>query len=494
VFVTETFWPESVWLNIHYSTELLCCKYDGRTISAVPTIPCIAATPILCTRHDIYDALILEEGGKLQIMTSGGSFIPVQIPTQPNAAHEDMARQMAASLSMQIDGAPPVGPAGSTRQVVGVSYPAGTRATLIFNDGESVRASFDFRIKHRLVRQCCEALTQVLPVESYYMVKRELLVRLRSVKDGHSILAWHAFIDSIKTGLRFPLAAVSTSANKFDSLLSSTQQSSNPILRRLAAKVAATRPDADSESRLPDVKQPQDFDYSMAEGILFGLHMVAQDSRCTAERQSDLLLLAPLLSELSGSLAATNWWDYWQRLVPSCSGILRSSSTHSIVSRADALAPLPTSTLDSLDTPPDILHHLTLCLTRKTKPFPIPRSNELGDFGRVRPFNTLEILCDIYANLSDGSAGIAIFKAHETINKVIRHGLTPQWIQSLSFGVAMPIMEALRMCQHHPSKSWTPDVYAFVGRPDYASKTGKVADGETPQATVSRIAHLCNQS
>jgi anaphase-promoting complex subunit 1 len=146
-----------------------------------------------------------------------------------------------------------------------------------------------------------------------------------------------------------------------------------------------------------------------------------------------------------------------------------------------------TPLLDSLDTPPDIIHHLTLCLTGKTKTFPIPRRHDHGELGRVHPFQHLQVLCDIYADLSGGSAGIVIFKAHETINKVIRHGLSTQWIQSLSFGVAMPIMEALRLCQLHPSKTWSSEVYAFVGRPDYAAKNGKVADDNAAATSVSLL-------
>jgi anaphase-promoting complex subunit 1 len=318
VFTSENFWQESVWINIHYSTELLCYKFDGRSVSSTAPVPCIAAVPIISTRHNIYDTLILECDGKMRIKTSAGRSLPVQVPTPPNTAHEDMARRMAASLSMQIDGERPLGPPACN--VVDVRYPAGSRATLIYEDGESIRVSFDFRIKHRLVRQCFEAMNDVLSPDALFVVKQEL-VRIPARRD---VSPWQAFVKAIRRVLR--LDSTSTSPSSFATLVLATKQSSNPILTRLAAKVSRTGPTkteaksaADSQSGLES---------SDAERILLALHMVAQDCRCRSDRQDDLLLIGPLLSELSGSLGATNWWDYWQRLVPSCSGALRGNSTY----------------------------------------------------------------------------------------------------------------------------------------------------------------------
>jgi len=49
----------------------------------------------------------------------------------------------------------------------------------------------------------------------------------------------------------------------------------------------------------------------------------------------------------------------------------------------------------------------------------------------------------------------------------------------------VPILEALRICQNHPDKSWTSDMYRFVGRPDYAAKTDKPIEDDVTHVEVS---------
>lgn len=151
------------------------------------------------------------------------------------------------------------------------------------------------------------------------------------------------------------------------------------------------------------------------------------------------------------------------------------------------IAVLDCSGLAVFESPPDVLQYFTCSLTRKTKAFPIPPPIKGNDLGDIRPFKNLEILCDIYSNLPGNTAGLALFKAHETIKKIHRRGLSPSWIHSLSPGVMVPLLEALRICQNHPDTSWTPDLHKFVGRPDIAAKTTQGLEDEVVPVDVSPL-------
>jgi hypothetical protein len=131
------------------------------------------------------------------------------------------------------------------------------------------------------------------------------------------------------------------------------------------------------------------------------------------------------------------------------------------------------------------LQYCTASLTRKTKSFPILSPIIENAQGDIHPFENLEILCDIYSNMSGNTAGLALFKAHETIKKIHNRGLSPSWIHSLSHGIMVPILEAFRICQNHPDKAWSSDLYKFVGRPDYAAKTDKSIEDDVTHVEVS---------
>lgn len=59
-----------------------------------------------------------------------------------------------------------------------------------------------------------------------------------------------------------------------------------------------------------------------------------------------------------------------------------------------------------------------------------------------------------------------------------QNGVTIEWIRSLTFGVAMPIWEMIRICQNFPPSGWTSAEYAFMLRPDLATKAKGIVENE----------------
>lgn len=262
----------------------------------------------------------------MRILTAGGREIQVNQPRRPNDTHDEVVRRMASSLSMQVDGDDSMGQRSRDRRIVGFKYPAGSRVTICYDDGETARVSFDFTIKDRLVRQCSEAFACVLAPLDYFIFQRELLTRLQSGLKVDPLSAWDIFLTTLKDLLR--MARETVVSNDFNTLLSKAQRSSRPLLRRLGRSIEL--PDTLPQSRNPPVCG-QILASALAPAILFALHMVAQNNRCLASTQADLLLLGPSCSKLAGSLGLVGWYDYWMRLVPSDGGSLagESKSTHS---------------------------------------------------------------------------------------------------------------------------------------------------------------------
>lgn len=256
----------------------------------------------------------------MAVLTFGGREISVNQPRRPSSPHDEVVRRMASSLSMQVDTDEPTNHRSKDRRIVGFKYPAGSRVTICYDDGEVARVSFDFTVKDRLLRQCSEALACVLSPPDYFIFHRELLTRLQSGLQLDPLSSWDKLMRTLGDLLRVQRAPKS---NHFDALLSKAQRSSRPLLRRLGQSIELE--DTAARTRYPP-QCGQILESQLAPSVLFALHMVAQDSRCLASTQADLLLLGPACARLAGSLALVGWYDYWMRLVPSSGGVLCDSS------------------------------------------------------------------------------------------------------------------------------------------------------------------------
>jgi anaphase-promoting complex subunit 1 len=134
-----------------------------------------------------------------------------------------------------------------------------------------------------------------------------------------------------------------------------------------------------------------------------------------------------------------------------------------------------TSLLDRYDEPPDILTYLSRRLVTLTKPFPTPQSlctdTVLPQLGLIRPCSQTELVCEIYNSFavpSTSTGSSMLSRAGATAQLMVDRGCTADWLSNLPCGVAIPILEVLRICQANPVKGWSSQVYDFVGRSDLA--------------------------
>lgn len=55
-------------------------------------------------------------------------------------------------------------------------------------------------------------------------------------------------------------------------------------------------------------------------------------------------------------------------------------------------------------------------------------------------------------------------------------GWTLEDIGRLTFGIALPLREALRLCQLEAPENWRPSAYELISRPDLAKQIGGLAE------------------
>lgn len=131
--------------------------------------------------------------------------------------------------------------------------------------------------------------------------------------------------------------------------------------------------------------------------------------------------------------------------------------------------------LDALETPPDILAYLARRLVIPTKPFPsFPLS--ISELGQPRPLRRLLDVCAVYDKFglsrreTDPARQAESLKSRASAAVVfmVENKLDAEWLADLPHGVVVPIWEMIRVCQSNPDRSWSTDIFSFVGRTDLA--------------------------
>jgi anaphase-promoting complex subunit 1 len=70
---------------------------------------------------------------------------------------------------------------------------------------------------------------------------------------------------------------------------------------------------------------------------------------------------------------------------------------------------------------------------------------------------------------------------------IVNRGCDSEWLADLPWGVAMPILEMLRICHASPPKDWPAKAYAFIGRSDLAIQ----ASGEGMLSRDTAVPDVC---
>ncbi|WWD02564.1 hypothetical protein V865_000604 [Kwoniella europaea PYCC6329] len=466
VFLSDNLFSTSVVINLHISqpghtphlhpvhAQFRSIPYKYFAITPSPLIECLSAIPIISTRPYVYDVLLLARNGTLSLMTSGGRHISLQIPRPLREGHEEVARKLASSLRMAVDEKHTR--LNSERRMVKLLDPIGPRFTIIYEDGESLRVDADLRIDHHLTRQCFEALSYVIPPQQFFFVKREILSflqQLPSIQRRDDGQIWKIFSSVMRAMLQ--IEGESQPTNPFETLVHDGQISSNPISRRLAQSItrntSATRSLSTTGLMYGETLRLED-----TAPIMLALHLVAQDLRLSSTGRKEIGGVVKLISDLASKMGRRDWKDYWARIMP-----CEVSDMHS-----NQGITYDTTVLDQFDAPPDIMAYLHQQLITRTKPFPSPISllahPASSELGYVNPCRQTTLITGIFSYFTASNSS----RAAAAVKHMVRAGLDLNWLSDLPYGIALPVLETLRFCQHNPPKDWDAKMYELIARWD----------------------------
>ncbi|WOO83833.1 Negative regulator of mitosis [Vanrija pseudolonga] len=492
VFLSENRSPQSAHLNLvltftnlpttlfTFGVEEVSQPSPAFVFNAFRGVHCVAAVPVLATRSNVLDTLLLAEDGSLNLFSASSHQMAVQIPRVLTAdGRDEVAHKLAASLSMVLDGDGEV--VSSERRVVDLLDASGSKVTVVYSDGDRLRVSLDFEPAQGVACRCLEALSYALSQNEFAQLSEAFLAELQqqmAPQRSEVETQWRTLSNVLYTmcGL--------TPSPEHDTrveLLSGWSTQSDPVLRRLAQRIKMV--ERTPASTTADTVRP----HSLTPNVLLALHLVAQDSRLSSATASWLTHLAPVLLRLSAAIGREDWVDYWRRLMP---GALAGTPL------AYPSRPVDHPLLDQFHEPPDILLYLSRLLMWPTRPFPSPQScfPNASPLGSPDPCKQTRLVATIYSTLTHspesrrGGTLVPIEKRAITAVKImVDNGVDTAWLADLPFGVAMPLQEIVRVAQVNPSKDVSPQVFEFVDRKDLASiyTADKVSTTDLPMGPES---------
>ena len=95
-------------------------------------------------------------------------------------------------------------------------------------------------------------------------------------------------------------------------------------------------------------------------------------------------------------------------------------------------------------------------------------------YGTVRPTRLTTELLRIYEALSPPATttgtATAAARAQQAVLAMDSLGWSPEFLSRLSFGIALPLKEAVRICQLDAPEGWPARAYHLIRRPDLAQQ------------------------
>lgn len=284
-------------------------KDDKNTLKVKPLsqMRAISAVPLVATRADMLDLLVLKPDNKLAILTHGTREIPINIGT-PNS--NSVITPDATRMDIDVGQSPTI----SHGKVVAVEGSVSSSVTLRFAEGWSSRVVFNLRPGPGLTRKCLHSLSQTLPADICFALHRNFLelwsVQGLSTSDGIDFQCFTAALYctfDLKDAADPPLPPPDTAVGSWQGLANSP---SHHRFREDASLKNLVLPSA----ALP-TPQFHRKPHQLLAPLLYTLHTLGEELRLDVHHYQLLLQLAPVICKIA-FVIRPEWADYWKRLCP----------------------------------------------------------------------------------------------------------------------------------------------------------------------------------
>ena len=113
-------------------------------------------------------------------------------------------------------------------------------------------------------------------------------------------------------------------------------------------------------------------------------------------------------------------------------------------------------------------------------------------YGRLNPCHRTRTLQSICARLSPARTSIESpsVRSQNAILKMFARGWGREELEKVVFGVALPIWEAVRLCQLDAPENWPEGAYKIIRRDDLARQVGGKLLSDSDKRAVSQIVSI----
>uniref|UniRef100_A0A8C6VCS4 Anaphase-promoting complex subunit 1 n=1 Tax=Naja naja TaxID=35670 RepID=A0A8C6VCS4_NAJNA len=371
-----------------------------------------------------------------------------------------------------------------------VRDPVQNRVTLEFNNGSMVRITIPEIATSELVRTCLQGIKSILPKE----IAVQILVRWYNAYNapgGPSYYSeWTLFVTCLLNMMGYNTERVAWTRNlDFEGSLS-------PVIAPKKARPSETGSDEDWEYLLNsdyhknieshplakalrldplEAKFPKDnpsHNHCLdSTTILFPhipvifcvLHLIYEELKLNCLMSEGIRSLVVLLVQLARDLKLEAYLDYYYRDYP----MLVKDSKQTCIIDSTQTGFMHHPSFFSAE-PPSVFQWLCSCLKGESVP-PYPYLPGICERSKLVVLSVaLYILGDESAVSNEASNYLSRITSGNIISEL--HRFTLRDLESLPFGVALPIRDAIYHCRQQPASDWPEAVCLLIGRQDLSKQ------------------------
>lgn len=414
----------------------------------------ISACPVLATRKEYPDILILREDFSLCLWNGSNILIPCSMKhkfqTNLKAMHS-MKRRRSQSECIEQPTGDKTGktiyrsPCEQSR-IVDVIELIGHDIKILLSDGNSVRGSLNFSPKSHLVNACFRVIFHCIPFEKWEFFNAQYLLYHYGNFGNHNLNEWESFVIVLfiffEVGYSYPSESNDGSTEKKSSWyeLSKDVNFTNfeDVSFALEKKLNMNSKLSSAKKRcIPDKCPPTDFFFDSSKGILkeysesvlCGLHMLYEELNMMLHSQNESRCLGQILTQLSFSMGM---FKYYYSYIED--GFDNISVKNHVTKYENKLAPIRISKW--------ALEVIRLGVA-KLSPFSGLDELGLNSHMIMKECDNMSKIVTLYLKLYSSSP----MRQLEMVKEMARLKIKPENLDLFKNGLAMPLKEALFSCR-----------------------------------------------
>uniref|UniRef100_A0A8B9HCQ8 Anaphase-promoting complex subunit 1 n=1 Tax=Astyanax mexicanus TaxID=7994 RepID=A0A8B9HCQ8_ASTMX len=350
--------------------------------------------------------------------------------------------------------------------------PVSNRVTLELSNGSMLRITIPEVATSELVKRCLQAIRFILPKD----IAMKVLVKWYNIYNapgGPSLhQEWNLFITCFMTLMGYNTERLTWTRNDWVYLCASDYHCQ--VLVRPVPGIpdleSTVSPVGMEDSGLIVGLEPSALLFPHIPALFYVLHLLYEDLKLDELQRSGARALVGLLQQLARDLQLEEYIDLYWRDYPS---FIKTFKEACLIDQAQMeLMNWPVYLNSEV---PCVFGWLSGCLRGQDRP-PFPYLPGICERTKllvlVRVGGNLLLESQISSVKLNAPSGCL---AEKLVVWLTSAGFMLKDLESVPFGVALPIRDAISQCREHPCSDWSEEVCALIGRQDLTKQAHKVS-------------------